>query len=286
MRKKTKAGPGVSRSARPAGRRAPRTVRAAAPGRAARALRHELEVHQAELEQQNQELRRSQVALEVARDELRALAARLQAVREEEAARLARDLHDDLGQSLTALQLDLKGIERSLERLPPATVHGAVLDRVVAASELAAGTLVTLRRIAQDLHPSVLDHLGLAAALRTELGRFEQRTGLAVRATLEADVRPGAPAGKALFRICQEALTNVARHARAKRVDVRLWASPDGLHLEVLDDGIGLPAVGAAVTLGLLAMRERALALGGRVTLARRRRGGTSVRAALPWAQG
>jgi PAS domain S-box-containing protein len=219
-----------------------------------------------------------------AQEAVRALAARLQAAREEEATRIARDLHDDLGQTLTALQLELRWIEERVERLPATVEAGPLVDRVVAAAELAATTLTTVQRLSLELHPAALDHLGLAAAVRQELRRFEQRTGVQAAAALETDLPPADPAGKALYRIVLEALTNVARHAGATHVAVRLRREGGLLLLTVADDGRGLPP-GLAVTpatLGLLGMQERAHALGGEVRLSAGERGGTVVTARIP----
>jgi len=219
-----------------------------------------------------------------AQEAVRALAARVQAAREEEATRIARDLHDDLGQTLTALQLELRWIEERVERLPATDQTGQLVDRVVAAAELAAATLTTVQRLSQELHPAVLDHLGLAAAIRQELRRFEQRSQVETGTALDADAPPGDPAGKALYRIFLEALTNVARHAQALHVEVRLRAEADALVLTVADDGRGFPPEASAspASLGLLGMQERAHALGGQVRVAPGERGGTVVTAVIP----
>ena len=219
-----------------------------------------------------------------AQEAVRALAVRLQAAREEEATRIARDLHDDLGQTLTALQLELRWIEERVERLPATAQTGQLVDRVVAAAELAAATLTTVQRLSQELHPAVLDHLGLAAAIRQELRRFEQRSRVEATTVLDADAPPGDAVGKALYRIFLEALTNVARHAQALHVEVRLRAEADAVVLTVADDGRGLPAeaVASPASLGLLGMQERAHALGGEVRVARGDRGGTVVTAVIP----
>ena len=219
-----------------------------------------------------------------AQEAVRALAARVQAAREEEATRIARDLHDDLGQTLTALQLELRWIEERVERLPASGQTGHLVDRVVAAAELAAATLTTVQRLSQELHPAALDHLGLAAAVRQELRRFSQRSRVETTTALDADAPPGDPAGKALYRILLEALTNVARHAHAVHVEVRLRAEADAMVLTVADDGLGLPAGAAAsaTSLGLLGMQERAHALGGEVQVGPGEHGGTVVTARIP----
>jgi signal transduction histidine kinase len=216
-------------------------------------------------------------------EQLRALTARVQSIREEEKTRLARDLHDGLGQVLTAMQLELRRAEEQVEALETGEVAGAILDRLVAASELAGETVAAVQRLSLDLRSEALERLGLDAALRQELRLFERRTGLAVDEALD---QPGSldPAlATAAFRIAQEALTNVARHAVASRVEVRLRAEPDAVRLDVADDGRGLPPGAPTAThLGLLGMMERAREHGGEVTLAGRPDGGTLVSARLP----
>jgi signal transduction histidine kinase len=214
---------------------------------------------------------------------LRALAARVQRVREDEKARIARDLHDDLGQLLTALQLELRGAEQAAEGLPADERAGRVLDRLVAASELAATTVETVQRLSLNLRPEALERLGLDAALRQELRLFERRTGLEVALRLEPVPGLDAEPATAAFRIAQEALTNVARHAQARRVEVRLAKAGDAAVLEVADDGRGLPPDRPdAERLGLLGMEERAREFGGEVTLSERPGGGTCVQLRIP----
>ncbi len=219
------------------------------------------------------------------REALRALADRLMSAREEEQARISRDLHDDLGQALTVLQLDLGWIEERLERLPPSPAHGVILDRAVQATQTAKATALAVQRIAAGLRPAALDRLGLPAALRQELGRFGARTGLRTRTEIDVATAelPGPPS-IALYRICQEALTNVVRHARAGAVTVRLGLDGDAAVLEVEDDGRGLPAgeEERPTALGLLSMRERARALGGEVWFSAVPGGGTRVSARVP----
>jgi two-component system sensor histidine kinase UhpB len=223
-------------------------------------------------------------ALRASREQLRALAGRLQSVREEEKARMARDLHDELGQLLTGLKMDLRWLERRLSDLPPAGDVNLLVDRAVAASELADQTVASVQRIAAELRPGALDRLGLVPALRQELRHFQARTGLACEARLdEAAPEPPPEVATALYRICQEALTNVTRHAAAGRVIVSLSAEPPGLVLRVEDDGRGFDAAAQGPgALGLLGMTERATLLGGDVQFARRPGGGTVVTARVP----
>ncbi len=224
----------------------------------------------------------SEARLRESREQLRALAGRLQTVREEEKARIARDLHDELGQLLTGLKMDLRWLENRLGDAPSA--GPGVLDRVVAASELVDQTVASVQRLASELRPGALDRLGLVPALRQEARRFQQRTGITCDTDLdEAAPEPASEVATALYRICQESMTNVSRHAGARRVLVRLRAEPGALVLRVEDDGVGLD--GAAMgpeALGLLGMTERATALGGTVRFTGRDGGGTAVEARIP----
>jgi len=232
--------------------------------------------------------RRAEERLRESSEQLRALAGRLRTVREDEQTRVARDLHDELGQLLTGLKMDLRWMENRLEELPPGERVSALLDRTVAASELADQTVASVQRIAAELRPGALDRLGLVPALRQEARAFERRTGIACRLRVD-DAAPESPpeVATALYRICQEALTNVSRHAGAGQVEVALVLGRGQLVLTVTDDGRGLEAVAAGPeALGLLGMTERASQLGGTVTFGRGPDGGTVVTARLPVAGG
>lgn len=217
----------------------------------------------AELRHKNEEL--------VRRDQqMRALAGRLTAIREEERARISRAIHDELGQLLTGIKMDLRWISR---RLPPDGATAPAAARVTEAERLVDGTLATVQRIALELRPSVLDALGLSAAIRDEARRFQARAGVAAEVDVSGPIDTDPEAATALFRICQELLTNVARHARASRVHVLLTGDAAGWTLRVEDDGIGLAGgeegdeAERRTSLGLLGMRERAAALGGTFAL-------------------
>jgi two-component system, NarL family, sensor histidine kinase UhpB len=230
------------------------------------------------------ERKRAEEHLRQSGEELRALTARLQSIREEEQTRIARDLHDELGQLLTALKMGLRSLETTVGAIDPQNVNG-VLDRVVAASETVDQTLTTIRRIATELRPGSLDRLGLVPALRQELRRFEEQTGIKCKAFLPDQVPELDPeVAIALYRICQEAMTNVHRHAGASRVAIRLEVDPGRITLQVEDDGRGFePAVmGSPHALGLLGMVERAEALDGHVHFQRAQGQGTLVTASIP----
>jgi two-component system sensor histidine kinase UhpB len=196
------------------------------------------------------------------------LAAQVILAQEEERRRVARELHDEAGQALTAVII---GLERGLASMPE--VYAADLPiqpRQLMSNlrDLAVQTLDEVRKLALELRPSVLDDLGLVAALRQYVRSTEERSGLAALITVvgwdEGAPRLPAEVETALFRIAQEALTNAIRHARADSVQLRLRRSPVEITLDVRDDGVGLAASPAAGDhLGMFGMRERARLLGG-----------------------
>jgi len=212
-------------------------------------------------------------------EQLRALASRLQTVREEERTGIAREIHDELGQALTGLRLDVAWMRHRLPRDHELEAQCAsMIERIDA-------TLNAVRRIATALRPSVLDQLGLAAALEWQGHEFGTRTGIEVAMELSVD---GAAVpddlGSSAFRILQEALTNVARHARATRVTIRLAQTPALLTLAVSDDGVGIPPerLDGTASLGLVGMRERALACGGELEISSAPGHGTTVLLRVP----
>lgn len=224
------------------------------------------------------EAKRAGERLRASEAELRALAARLQQIREEERARIAREIHDELGQALTALKLDLGWIRGRLGRPEAAS-------KLVAMSGLVDEMVRTVRRIATELRPGVLDHVGLAAAIEWEAGEFASRTGIpCVLHSALGDCPLERDLATAVFRIFQETLTNVARHADAGQVTVRLGNQDGWLVLEVSDDGRGIndAAIHNPGSLGLLGMRERALAFQGELELSGCAGQGTTVRLRLP----
>ena len=219
------------------------------------------------------ELRRS-------RQELRRLAAHLQSVREEEQARIGRELHDELGQSLTALKLDLSWVRRRLaeERRWPAAAP--IAEKLRSMAELADHTLSSMRRLALELRPAVLDDLGLEAAVEWQVEEFRRRTGIPCHLACElAGCRPDEDVSTTIYRVLQESLTNVARHAEASEVKVSLHSDRLGMRLEVADDGRGIDMgrVRETSSLGLLTMYERARACGGKLDLVSRPDHGTRV---------
>ncbi len=219
---------------------------------------------------------------EVAADELRTLAARLSEIREEERRVMSRELHDQVGQALTALKLDLARLHGGRSPGASGKTHG----RVLAMDALIDQTLDTTRRISATLRPPLLDDLGLPATIRWQAGEFTQRTGVPCETRLSEGGTPiGPTVALALYRILQEALTNVARHAAARRVLIELaLGEGPAATLAIIDDGRGFvpPEIARATSLGLAGMRERALAFGGEVEISSGLGQGTTVRARLP----
>lgn len=210
-------------------------------------------------------------------EQLRALTARAEAIREDERTAIARDIHDQLGQALTALKLDLGWLGR---RLDAGELHAKVDEMARATDEI----IRTVRRISADLRPGVLDDIGLQAAIEWQAEEFEQRSGMRCRVRAEiGDLRLDRELATTVFRIFQESLTNVARHAGAREVDVTLVLDHGQIRLEIADDGVGIPEVGPRnSTLGILGMGERARRLGGACTVKRRAPHGTVVTLVVP----
>jgi signal transduction histidine kinase len=215
----------------------------------------------------------------------RSLSTRIESLREADRTRISRELHDQLGQALTGLKMDLRWIEGRLEVQNDRTLN-PLTDRLVEAQDQIDGLIDTVRRIATDLRPEALDHLGLPEAIKEEAERFTGRTGerCEVEITgLPEEIPPEVTTSA--FRIFQEALTNVARHAEATTVRVSCHAPGDTLEITIADDGKGIPSGEEArvESLGLLGMRERAELLGGRLQVTTDPSGGTRVTASLPW---
>ena len=213
-------------------------------------------------------------------EQLRALAARLQSVREEERKRLARDIHDQLGQALTAIKLDLSSLVRELpDAQSTSPSKGSPLLQLV------DETIESVRRISTELRPGMLDDLGLAATVEWAEEEFAGRTGTKCLIDLPPEqIAIDSETATAVFRIFQETLTNVARHANASEVKVRLAEEDGDLTLEVHDNGKGIEEdeLARADSLGILGMRERALLLGGTLTITGGPGKGTTVRIRIP----
>lgn len=216
--------------------------------------------------------------------QLRALTSRLQEVREEESANIAREIHDELGQTLTGLKMDISWVKRRLVEMNGGAVS-EVIRRLESMSKEVDETVQTVRRISTQLRPVILDDLGLMRALEWQAGEFERRTNI----TCDFNVRTkrynlDPSRSTAVFRIFQEILTNVTRHARAGHVTVDLSCEDNLFVLDVADDGRGISEeeLASPRALGLLGMRERAQVCGGDVEIRRRRARGTRVVVKVP----
>ena len=172
---------------------------------------------------------------------MRALSSRLQSVREEERTRIAREIYDELGQALTGLKMDLSWMEKRVAPTSDVALHGLLSPKLQAMTQLIDATIHTVRRIASELRPGVLDNLGLLAALEWQAQDFQHRTDIPchLKTTLE-EIDIAQEGATAVFRIFQETLTNVVRHAHATRVDVCVAKDDGNLILEVHDNGRGV----------------------------------------------
>lgn len=233
------------------------------------------------------EQKASQAELLSTTESLHALAARLQSVREEEQTRIARAVHDDLGQALTALKMDLVWMEKKMR---DASAAGNVLGtKITAMQSLIDDTIRSVRRIASELRPAVLDDLGLVAAIEWQLSEFSGRTGIKTAfQKASGDGRLDRDRASALFRILQEALTNIVRHSSATHVRVGLEDRSDTVIMEIRDNGRGISRedIGRRDSLGVLGMKERALMFGGSVEIQGKPGKGTSVTVRIPVGKG
>ena len=220
----------------------------------------------------------------IADQQLRELTAHLQTVREEEKVSIAREIHDDLGSTLTALKMEIYWLAREVtEDKEPAPL----LERIEAITQLLDSAVVVTRRVISELHPTILDDLGLLAALEWQAGRFQKRTGIECQVACTQDEGCETELSKAqainLFRIFQETLTNVTRHSGASRVDVKFRLG-DQIILSIRDNGRGLPEghTIASTSYGMRSMTERVKYLGGKIKFDSPPGGGLGVTVTLP----
>jgi PAS domain S-box-containing protein len=222
-------------------------------------------------------------------EQLRALSARMQSAREEEGTRIAREIHDELGGSLTGIKWDLEGIDTRLSTANGGSTIPEVRKQIKAMTGLIESTIDTVRRISSELRPGVLDDLGLVAAIEWQAQQFQKRTGLLVHwDTALETAEVSRDRATAVFRIFQEVLTNVLRHSQATNIYIRLRKRRDQLELEVVDDGRGITEDEQknTLSLGLLGMKERALLVGGAVSITGAKGKGTTVVVSVPLSEG
>ena len=214
------------------------------------------------------------------REQLRALAAHVESVREQERVRIAREIHDELGQSLTCMGMDLAFLDKQID---PQNREAAA--RVAALVELVKDTIRCVRRISSELRPSILDDLGLGAAIEWLAHDVEARTQIVCTVEVPEDLALPTELATPLFRICQEALTNVTRHAQASRVGIRVVCTDQQLSLVVQDNGRGITdeEIQRHGSLGLLGMKERVALLGGTLEVKGHPDQGTTLAIDMPF---
>ncbi|HEV8110332.1 MAG TPA: response regulator [Burkholderiales bacterium] len=224
------------------------------------------------------ELHRKSERLKESEDKLRRLAAHLISVREEERAHIAREIHDELGQVLTGIKMEVGWLAKRLQ-------EPQLLEKTESMSKLIDSTVQTVRKIATGLRPEMLDDMGLVAAIGWQAKDFQKRTGVRCRIKLPPEtVKLDIDISTTAFRIFQEILTNVARHSRATRVDIDLEVGEHEVRLQVHDNGVGIADgdLHGRKSLGLLGMHERALLFGGEVSITGAPGQGTRVAVVIP----
>lgn len=229
------------------------------------------------------EQKRAEEELKRSREQLRALAAYLQSIREKERADIAREMHDVFGQSLTSLRIDIAWLTTKLKNA--GSVTPVIDERLQDIDRLLNETIASVKKLSTELRPGVLDKFGLGAAIEWQGEEFSRRTGIDCVSRIPKKELSLAPErSTALFRILQEALSNVARHSEATRVKVELSFQKPNVVLSISDNGRGITneQLLAPDSLGLLGMRERAELLGGRFSVTAKPEAGTEVKASLP----
>src|SRR5258706_8504201 len=224
------------------------------------------------------ELHRKSERLRESEDKLRRLAAHLISVREEERAHIAREIHDELGQVLTGLKMEVAWLAKRLK-------ERALIEKTDSMGKLIDSTVQTVRKIATGLRPEMLDDMGLIAAVGWQAKEFQKRTGIRCRVKLPPEgAKLDIDVSTTMFRIFQEILTNIARHSRATRVDIELGVGAERVTLDVADNGVGISDsdLSGKKSLGLLGMHERALLFGGEVRISGSTGHGTRVSVSIP----
>ncbi|MFQ5510860.1 MAG: PAS domain S-box protein [Candidatus Krumholzibacteriia bacterium] len=230
------------------------------------------------------ERKRAEEDIKESHERLRALATRLQTVREEESTNIAREIHDDLGQTLTGLKMDLSWLQRRITELCDHEEGTEIMEMLKSMSSDVDGTIQRVRKISTQLRPVVLDDLGLVGALEWQAQEFANRTGISCEFSTNSTYKLDTQRSTAVFRIFQEILTNVARHSAADRVIVTLNNENSVLVMTVGDNGRGISQdeINSPRALGILGMRERALVCGGGVDIQNANGRGTRVVVRIP----
>lgn len=226
----------------------------------------------------------TEVELQNSRQQLRTLLAHIQSVREEESTRISREIHDELGQALTAMKMDVAWIIRHLN-----SDQWQLIDKAQSISRLIDTNIQTVKRISTELRPGMLDNLGLTATLEWQTSEFQKRTGIQCELVIKPeDLVLDRKRSTAIFRIFQETLTNIARHAKAGKVVARLERKGQEIVLHVRDNGRGITEkqISSPKSIGLIGMSERVHFLGGRILITGSGKKGTSVLVSIPFHDG
>ena len=211
---------------------------------------------------------------------LRELHAHTQSAREQARAIMARELHDEMGQRLTSLKMDLSWLRKKLD-----SGQGSLIEKTEAMAELVDYTIQVVRQVSSKLRPQILDDLGIVAAVEWYAGKFRKRSAIDVRInSSHEDIILGKERSTAIFRVIQEALTNVVRHACAKRVVISLEKKDGRFNVRITDNGKGITRdeILSPKSYGIMGMRERVHNMGGRFEIKRNWRHGTTISASLP----
>ena len=201
----------------------------------------------------------------------------IEKVREDERVAISRELHDDLGQALTAVKIDLKIISQNIS-------DKAIILKMNKVSALVSETIKTVQRLTSQLRPQIIEDLGLETAIEWYTNEFEQRNGVEVLLDMDSEIAISPDASLVIFRIMQESLTNVSRHAGATHVNICLHKTEGTISFRISDNGIGITenAIQSKKSFGIISMKERALLLGGTLDIYREKEHGTVIKLALP----
>ncbi len=227
------------------------------------------------------ERKKANEALKESQEQLRTLSAHLHDLREEERSRLSREINEELGQILSILKFDLDWVEKNLTGN-----HKSVQDKIESMSKLIGAVIEWVRRISQELRPSLLDTLGLIPAMEWELNEFQKRTGIKYKLTAsDTEIELDEHILTGLFRILQEVLSNVFMHSHAKTVNVSLNSKTNWLILRVRDNGVGIPdrKIIDKRSVGLFSIQERVRFLNGKINIIGKKNMGTIVTVELPY---
>lgn len=224
------------------------------------------------------EIKKREFELESSREQLEQLNLYLQRVREEERKRISRELHDELGQALTAIKIDLGILKNNIIN------QNNILPNIDKISSLLNDSIITVQRLTSELRPHILDDLGLVPAIEWYTGEYIKRTGISINLDIDKSISLPTEIELVIFRILQESLTNIARHSKAGTAEIFFYRQKSDVLLEIKDDGIGISAVDrkSPKSLGLFNMNERAREIGGTFVIESRKKRGTRICLTVP----